>query len=206
MPTYISEVPSKDYLLSRFYEKEGFIYWKPCKISRNRDSERAHRKINTYFDNGYYRVVISRKSYPLSRVVYQIHFGDLTPSYEVDHLDLDKTNNCISNLRKVRQAVNKRNKPKAKNNSSGFSGVCLNRKPHPAPNQHKITEYFVARWFDRSGVLKGKHFRIDKLGHDNAFRLACEYRAKMIEELNAQGMGYTERHGKPLDNTTQQML
>jgi hypothetical protein len=29
-----------------------------------------------------------------------------------------------------------------------------------------------------------------------AFKAAVEYRRKMIEELNAQGAGYTEDHGK----------
>jgi hypothetical protein len=38
-------------------------------------------------------------------------------------------------------------------------------------------------------------FSISKLGNDEAFRQACEYRAKMIAELNEQGANYTERHG-----------
>ena len=42
----------------------------------------------------------------------------------------------------------------------------------------------LARWYDIDGILRGKHFRIDRLGNDEAFRLACEWRAKMIEQLN----------------------
>lgn len=31
---------------------------------------------------------------------------------------------------------------------------------------------------------------------NEAFRLACDYRVRMIEELNSDGAGYTEHHGK----------
>lgn len=192
MPTYIKEVPSKEYLDSKFYEKGGFIYWKPCKISRNRNSERAHRRVTTYEDaSGYYRIAICKKSYPLSRIVYQIHFGDLTPDFEVDHINMDKKNNNIENLRKVSQEVNKRNKPKPKNGSRK-TGVCLNTKYY----KHFPMQYWVARWYDAEGVLRGKHFRVDVFGYEEAFCLACKYRAKMIEELNDKGAGYTESHGQ----------
>jgi hypothetical protein len=35
-------------------------------------------------------------------------------------------------------------------------------------------------------------------GNDFAFELACNYRDKMIEDLNKAGAGYTERHGNKL--------
>lgn len=55
--------------------------------------------------------------------------------------------------------------------------------------------YYVAHWCDIDGEYQGKYFSIDKLGESEAFRLACEYRQQRIEELNAQGAGYTARHG-----------
>lgn len=88
MATYIKELPSKEYLESLFYEKDGFILWKPKKITRNRDSERAHRRINCYeTPQGYWVAVIHKEAYQLSRLVYQIHYGDLTPEFEIDHID-----------------------------------------------------------------------------------------------------------------------
>lgn len=33
-------------------------------------------------------------------------------------------------------------------------------------------------------------------GKEEAFRLACEARENAIKELNAQGAGYSENHGK----------
>jgi len=196
MPTYIKEVPTKEWLLERFYVEGGFVYWKHKTISRGRKSERGGKRVNTYIDEcGYYRIGIERKTYPLSRIIYQMYYGDLTPEYEVDHIDRDKLNNHITNLRKVLQEVNKRNKTKQKNAGSDNTGVCLNRKHHPAPHQDKYSDYYVARWYDADGVLRGKHFRIDKLGAEEAYRQAVEYRAKMIEQLNQQGLNYSDTHG-----------
>lgn len=46
------------------------------------------------------------------------------------------------------------------------------------------------------GNYRNKKFSVLKLGLLPAFRDAVMYRRKMIEELNAQGAGYTENHGK----------
>ena len=197
MPTKIKEVPSKDFLENLFYEKEGFIYWREKKISRGRDSERAHRRVNTYkTKGGYWKVVIKGQEYMLSRIVYQMHFGDLTTQEEVDHIDRNIDNNCIFNLRKVSQEVNKRNKKRPVNSPEGqVVGVQLCRKKHPAPYENKISLYYVARWYDDNGKLKGKAFSIDKLGEDTAYQLAKEYREDRIKERNERGAGYSETHG-----------
>jgi len=196
MPTYIKELPSKEKLEEDFYTEGGFVYWKEKVISRGRKSTRAGRKITTYTDErGYLRVEIKRQTYGLSRIVYQMIHGNLTPDFEIDHIDRNILNNNPDNLRKVLQEINKRNKPSQKNNTTDFTGVCLNKKFHPKPYAHNYTEYYVARWYDNIGVLHGKNFNISKLGKEQAFKLACEYRLDMIKILNEEGAGYTENHG-----------
>lgn len=85
-----------------------------------------------------------------------------------------------------------RNTRQSKINQSGVTGVKLqentDRKGQPY-------YYYVAFWRNLDGTESHKCFSVSKIGDSEAFRLACEYRAKMIEELNAQGAGYTERHG-----------
>ena len=198
MPTKIKETPSREYLKSNFFESEGFIYWKPFKLSRERYSEKSGKRVSSYRSKlGYWKVTIKGEEYTLSRIIYQFYFGDLTPEYEVDHIDRDTNNNCIENLRMVPQQVNKRNKPRQRNSPDNqVVGVQLCRKKHPKPYQHKISEYFVARWYDLDGKLKGKSFSINKLGREEAYRMAIEYRSLMIESLNKDGAGYHHQHGK----------
>jgi hypothetical protein len=197
MPTYIKELPDTDLLKENFCIIDGFICWKEKVISRGRKSVRAGKRITNYLDDsGYTRVAIKRETYLASRLIYQMTYGDLTTEFEVDHIDQNKQNNDASNLRKVHQSINKRNKPKQVKSRTNTSGVNLCVKRHPVPYQHKTSSYYVARWYDTDGVLHGKNFNILKLGEAEAFRLACEYRTKMIEELNSQGAGYTDRHGK----------
>ena len=54
---------------------------------------------------------------------------------------------------------------------------------------------FAACWRDIEGIERRKNFNSKGLGKEQAFKLACEYRAQKIRELNEQGAGYTERHG-----------
>lgn len=126
------------------------------------------------------------------RVVWELHYGEIPNDMVIDHIDTNVDNNKISNLRLTTQKINSRNRRQFKNNSSGITGVKLNHKKY----KDSIKSYWMAKWMDIHGVEKAKHFSIEKYGYDEAFRLACEYRAKMILELNAQGAGYTENHGK----------
>lgn len=88
----------------------------------------------------------------------------------------------------VRWATNKeqaRNHSMKRTNKTGVTGVQLR------------DDRYVAEWRELIGKSRQKSFSINKYGKDEAFTLACKYRAKMIEVLNAQGAGYTETHGKP---------
>lgn len=193
MPTYIKELPTQEWLLDRFCIIDNFVCWKDKKISRGRDSQKVNKKVNHWLDNsGYYRVIIDKRKYQMARIIYQMVYGDLTADYVVDHIDKNKINNSIENLRKVSHKLNVRNKSRQSNTKDSV-GVNFTRKKHP--NSEKYSDYYAARWVDIDGVQRNKCFSIDKLGKDNAYQLAVEYRKKMIYELNAQGAGYTEHHG-----------
>lgn len=129
----------------------------------------------------------------LHRVVYEMHHGPITDStLVVDHIDGCKTNNKIGNLRVVKRSQNTRNANKYSNNSTGVVGVYKDTKKW---GDDKVAYYYAAGWMTLEGKLKFKYFSFKTYGEQEAFRLACEYRAKMIAELNEQGAGYTERHG-----------
>lgn len=190
------ELPSKDYLLEKFYVKDGLVYWAPRVMSRGRQLIRAHSLINTFIDEfNYLRVVIEGQTYMLSRIVYQMTHGDLTPEDEVDHINCDRMNNDPGNLRKTDRITNSRNRSKLSTNKSGVQGVCLNVKRRPPPNQDKFTEYFRAEWVDAAHRRHCKYFNIEKLGRELAYKMAVELREKKMAELIEQGLGYTDNHG-----------
>lgn len=72
--------------------------------------------------NGYRRVMYKAKPYYSHRIAWLIHYGNW-PEYNIDHIDGNKLNNKISNLRDVDQSENTKNSKKCINNTSGVTGV-----------------------------------------------------------------------------------
>lgn len=98
------------------------------------------------------------------------------------------------NIRWATTQMQARNKGKCVLNTTGVTGVHWDLK-----TSHKgkyVTKYAVARWTTIDGQPRKKSFSVKKYGEEEAFRLACEAREKAIKELNLQGAGYTENHGK----------
>lgn len=78
--------------------------------------------------HGYIEVKILGKNYKCHRLAWLFVHG-VFPNGEIDHIDSDKTNNRISNLRDISHALNVQNltKPR-KDNKSGYLGVSWNKK------------------------------------------------------------------------------
>jgi hypothetical protein len=60
--------------------------------------------------NGYWRVQIKGKSYQLGRVIWAWHGNELNPKIEIDHINGDKLDNRIENLRATTRQQNEWNK------------------------------------------------------------------------------------------------
>lgn len=75
--------------------------------------------------NGYHYVRFAGKCRKISRLVWLMHKGT-TPD-RIDHISGEKADDRIANLRDVTQAVNCQNKARQKNNTSGVSGVFMQR-------------------------------------------------------------------------------
>lgn len=73
---------------------------------------------------GYWRVCVKGKYYVAHRLVWAVVNGE-DPQKQIDHVDGNKSNNQITNLRLATNgaADNTQNKKKYTNNSSGYSGV-----------------------------------------------------------------------------------
>lgn len=76
---------------------------------------------------GYVVIKIRRKLYKAHRLAW-LHFYGTFPNDQIDHIDGDKTNNRISNLRDVSAQSNSRNKKAARIDSfTGVQGVCYQK-------------------------------------------------------------------------------
>lgn len=72
--------------------------------------------------SGYRHISIDGKFYQAHRLVWLLMRGE-SPDGHIDHVTGDKSDNRIENLRVVSDAVNARNRPRQRNNSSGHNGV-----------------------------------------------------------------------------------
>jgi hypothetical protein len=191
----VRELPSKDDLLKIFYYDDK-LRWKIYKTQGSLSVKPGDEVTGSINGRGYALLTINKKSYNLNRIVYQVVYGNLTPDFVVDHINRDKTDNRIENLRAVTQKHNSRNCKKFTNNTTGVNGVHLNvNRCVKADGTVYEQPRYTAHWYDSTGVKHQKSFSFSKYGKEEAFRLACEYRVKMIQELISQGEWYDENHG-----------
>lgn len=76
-------------------------------------------------NNGYGRLEVDGKNYKTHRLIWLLTYGDWPEC--IDHIDHDKLNNRIINLRSVTKVENEHNRGMNKNNSSGFPGVYFDK-------------------------------------------------------------------------------
>lgn len=125
--------------------------------------------------DGYTKVSVNRKTYLAHRIAWLLHFGEW-PSGMLDHIDGDKQNNRIANLRLATSHANQRNRKITATNTSGVNGVVV----------HKVTGKWQAQ---ASRTIEGKK-RFIHLGlFDSLFDAAAA--RKSFELKN----GYSHRHG-----------
>lgn len=162
------------------------------KIERVFGANKRVRKVgdtagNISFTKSARKLTIDGKSYALHRIVWLLNNGSFDNTMVIDHIDGDCNNNQISNLRLITQKQNMRNK--AASGKSLVVGVNL------IFNRQGLEQSWRAQFVDISGKNTVKYFSISKYGKEEAFRLACQWRKEQIEQLNANGAGYTDRHG-----------
>lgn len=76
----------------------------------------------TITDSGYRRIWVDGKGMMAHRAVWLITYGRL-PDNEIDHINHDKDDNRISNLRDVSRNENMKNKGLLVTNTSGYTGI-----------------------------------------------------------------------------------
>lgn len=166
-------------------ESPSGLVWKSRASRRNKIGEPVGS-----IREGYWVVGVTINSKPkvlrVSRIICELS-GTNCDNLFVDHLDGNPLNNSLTNLIPKTPAQNGRNQKKFATNTSGFTGLSI--------SQDRGYEKVTVKVLLLDGTRKQKSFSFIKYGKDKAIALALSWRKEMIFKLNAQGAGYTERHG-----------
>ena len=116
---------TQEYVRSLFNYKDGELYWAVSK-----QGIKLGDVVDTVGYHGYKQVMVNYKTYKVHRLIFLYHHGYL-PEY-LDHIDCDKLNNDISNLREATLSQNQWNQKKQKSycgkpTSSIFKGVSWHK-------------------------------------------------------------------------------
>ena len=110
-------------LLNELFEyKDGNLY---RKINRGKKWF-AGQQAGRLHPNGYRYVSINKINYLEHRLIFAMHHNYFPEN--IDHIDLNKSNNLIKNLREVTHQENCYNRPIRKDNISGIAGVTWSKE------------------------------------------------------------------------------
>lgn len=87
----------------------------------------AGKTAGSVHQNGYRELLIAGSRYQAHRVIWFMSFG-CWPIGDIDHINGDKSDNRLSNLRNVSHAENGRNRAMSAHNTSGANGVSKGGK------------------------------------------------------------------------------
>lgn len=132
----------------------------------------AGETIKTKPRHGYLHITVNSTLYPAHRLVWLYMTGEW-PEDQIDHINHDKTDNRINNLREVTQQENSRNQCICIRNKSGVTGVHWDKERK--------------RWHAQIYVS----YRSKTLGRfDDKFEAICARKAAEVK------YGFHENHGK----------
>lgn len=165
----------------RFDSATGKLYWLPRSVEMFVD-DRSFKSWTTRFSNkeaftsyngnGYKIGRINNRKYFAHRAIWAIEYGEW-PLDCIDHINGDRSDNRIENLRHASFQDNSRNSAIRSDNTSGIAGVCWDR--------------VNGKWFAQI-TISGKNKNLGRFDD-------------MVDAITARQMasaenGFTSRHGK----------
>jgi hypothetical protein len=123
MPVSINPLPPYAVVnsLLRYDPTTGIFRWKVDRGGANTGDVAGSD------DGGYRTLIINGRTYAASRLAWLLFYGVDPGELQIDHIDRDKLNNRISNLRTVTHRENHQNRAIG---ASGIRGVTYNKRTH----------------------------------------------------------------------------
>lgn len=172
-------LPTPEYLRKRLrYEPEtGKLFWIDCDEETNSWRAKYVNKeaFTSFMNQGYRQGTIKKSGFLAHRVIWAIYYGKW-PEKTIDHIDGDRSNNKITNLREATQSENSRNMSISKRNKSGFIGVSWSKQRNKWHVQMMV-----------NGINKSFGFYDD-------ISEAAKRRLQV-----SKGHGYSDGHGKVIN-------
>ena len=123
---------------------------------------------------GYKKVNLNNKTKEVHRLVALAFIPNLENKRCVDHIDTNKTNNNMSNLRWATMDENGHNVPITRRNTSGIKGISWNKrdKRWKVELMYKRKYYYFGSFIDKEEAIKVRQLKANELYGE--FTNACE--------------------------------
>ncbi|WPJ52073.1 hypothetical protein RCIP0045_00002 [Klebsiella phage RCIP0045] len=156
---------------SEYFEyNNGLLFWKKKTSPRSRVV--IGSEVGCLDANGYRVTILNGVKLYQHRIVWEMFNGEIPEGMNIDHINRDRSDNRVENLRLVVQSTNCKNLSKRRDNKTGVTGVRWHKG-------HK-------KW--QSDIrVNGK---LIHLGYFSDFVSACE--ARIIAEVTN---GFSTNHG-----------
>lgn len=113
----------KEEICKTFRYEDGLLYWKIKTSNCVKVGDVAGRPCAS----GYRLVGFRKERYPAHRIIWVMHFGEIPELMEIDHINHNRSDNRLENLRLVSRTDNSKNCSISSNNKSGATGVYLTK-------------------------------------------------------------------------------
>lgn len=107
-----------------FEHRDGKLYWK--KVAHPNKQYLVGQEAGSIHQTGYRHVTWLGKVHKVHRLIFLLEYGYLPP--EVDHINGDRQDNRLANLRPATRSENQCNRGAIASNTSGYPGVSWHRK------------------------------------------------------------------------------